>query len=477
MATGYPALRRKTLTAGPDVADEEVIAGVEDLQFQLGVDTNGDSDADLFVNPGAVPAGARPVSVRLWLRVRAQERDAAFGRQRDRGLCGPRIRHASRTRTGDCWYRRPCRSGTPDREPQPIACDAIRARPPRRQAGIVLAIALLLLVVLTLLGTTGLVTAALELRMAANAQYQARAFEAAEFGIEQAMHSPGLATSITYANPTVVPASGARPRSPARRPTRTPIACTTTRARTRSPARRTADRPQGLSLRRRVDRHLGPGRDRHARAGLLRARPGGPARDPHAAGLRAGTATIRPSTSPGARSGCRKMPNDMTGARLDRRATAACRATLRRGGVHAHGSRGGACDRGAPGQRRGPELSRPGACARTARTPAPRCSHSPRPRRVSTRSCNAYAAVLDDSRETSCGASQPQISRRRRARRLLGRGDVLGRDAAGRRLRRPWPAGRRTADDRCRVLRLSSTGDRSASRADGTANDEECWSR
>jgi type IV pilus assembly protein PilW len=81
VAPGYPALRRKTLAAGPDVADEEVIAGVEDLQFQLGLDTNGDSDADLFVNPGPVPAGARPVSVRLWLRVRAEDRDPAVERQ------------------------------------------------------------------------------------------------------------------------------------------------------------------------------------------------------------------------------------------------------------------------------------------------------------------------------------------------------------------------------------------------------------
>ncbi len=68
--------------------------------------------------------------------------------------------------------------------------------------------------VLTLLGTTGLVTAVLELKMAANVQYQARAFEAAEFGIEQAMHSAGLATSIDYANPVVVPSSGTAPTVP-----------------------------------------------------------------------------------------------------------------------------------------------------------------------------------------------------------------------------------------------------------------------
>jgi type IV pilus assembly protein PilX len=82
------------------------------------------------------------------------------------------------------------------------------------QGGVALAITLLLLMVLTLLGTTGLVAAVLELRMAANAQYQQRAFEAAEFGIEQAMHSPGLTTSYGYTSPKLVPDSGAAPAVP-----------------------------------------------------------------------------------------------------------------------------------------------------------------------------------------------------------------------------------------------------------------------
>jgi len=77
VATGYPALRRKTLTAGPDIGDEEIVAGIEDLQFQVGIDTDGDSLADAFVNPGAVPVAARPVSVRIWLRLRSQQRDNA----------------------------------------------------------------------------------------------------------------------------------------------------------------------------------------------------------------------------------------------------------------------------------------------------------------------------------------------------------------------------------------------------------------
>jgi Tfp pilus assembly protein PilW len=77
-ASGYPALRRKTLVAGPDVSDEEIVAGVEDLQVQIGVDTNDDANVDLFVNPGGVPEGTIPVCVRVWLRVRAQERDNAY---------------------------------------------------------------------------------------------------------------------------------------------------------------------------------------------------------------------------------------------------------------------------------------------------------------------------------------------------------------------------------------------------------------
>jgi type IV pilus assembly protein PilW len=100
VARGYPALRRKVLTTGPEVTDEEVVAGVEDLQFQVGVDVDGDAQLDAFVHPGAVPSGAVPVSVRLWLRVRALERDAAYRDTRD-------VVYADRTAaaTGDRFRR------------------------------------------------------------------------------------------------------------------------------------------------------------------------------------------------------------------------------------------------------------------------------------------------------------------------------------------------------------------------------------
>lgn len=77
--TGVPSLRRKTLVAGPAIEDQEILSGVEDLQLQFGLDTDGDLDANRYVNannplivPGdpAFDANAQIVSVRLWLRVR-----------------------------------------------------------------------------------------------------------------------------------------------------------------------------------------------------------------------------------------------------------------------------------------------------------------------------------------------------------------------------------------------------------------------
>jgi type IV pilus assembly protein PilX len=56
-----------------------------------------------------------------------------------------------------------------------------------RQRGAALVVGLILLLVLTLLAISGMTTASLELQMAGNEQYQERAFQAADAGIEQAM--------------------------------------------------------------------------------------------------------------------------------------------------------------------------------------------------------------------------------------------------------------------------------------------------
>jgi hypothetical protein len=83
------------------------------------------------------------------------------------------------------------------------------ASPWRIQRGSALVIASVMLLIITLLGVVGLAAAALELRMSGNFQYQDRAFQAAEFAIEQALQSELLSTAITFSSPRTFPAPGA----------------------------------------------------------------------------------------------------------------------------------------------------------------------------------------------------------------------------------------------------------------------------
>jgi type IV pilus assembly protein PilW len=78
-----PSLHRKVLTTtGGAVAfaDQEVIAGVEDLQVQFGIDPSGvNGTATRYVNPNvALPAGTQVVAVRIWLLVRAEFGEVGF---------------------------------------------------------------------------------------------------------------------------------------------------------------------------------------------------------------------------------------------------------------------------------------------------------------------------------------------------------------------------------------------------------------
>ncbi len=72
-----PALRRKALVGGPGIGDEEIGTGVEDLQFRIGADVDGDGALDSFFDPGTLPVAATPLCVRIWLRVRGVERSGA----------------------------------------------------------------------------------------------------------------------------------------------------------------------------------------------------------------------------------------------------------------------------------------------------------------------------------------------------------------------------------------------------------------
>ena len=82
-----PSLRRLALGPTGDFDDQEVIPGVENLQVQLGVDTDRDGDVDRYVDgnhplvtPGA--AGFDPdgqvIAVRLWMLVGTPADDPAW---------------------------------------------------------------------------------------------------------------------------------------------------------------------------------------------------------------------------------------------------------------------------------------------------------------------------------------------------------------------------------------------------------------
>jgi type IV pilus assembly protein PilW len=88
---GLPSLRRKRLVgnaSGAAIQDEEVIAGIENLQVQLGIGDASGAGPVRFDNPSDVDTddALRPVvAVRLWLLVRAESPEPGFvdGKRRE----------------------------------------------------------------------------------------------------------------------------------------------------------------------------------------------------------------------------------------------------------------------------------------------------------------------------------------------------------------------------------------------------------
>lgn len=78
--TDVPSLRRLRLISGPQFRDDEIVAGIEDMQIQFGVSANPTSgQAVQYVNAGdAALATGQIVAVKVWLMARAENRDGAF---------------------------------------------------------------------------------------------------------------------------------------------------------------------------------------------------------------------------------------------------------------------------------------------------------------------------------------------------------------------------------------------------------------
>lgn len=72
-----------------------------------------------------------------------------------------------------------------------------------RQTGAALFVGLILLLVMTILGVSGMSTATLELTMAGNAQAQQQAFQAAETGIDIAISRSSFTTTEPMPIPTI----------------------------------------------------------------------------------------------------------------------------------------------------------------------------------------------------------------------------------------------------------------------------------
>lgn len=75
-----PSLRRLTLGKNGLLRDEEVIPGVENLQVQYGIDTDGDGAVERFVDADhpLMAAGGTIVAIRIWMLVGTPVEDAGF---------------------------------------------------------------------------------------------------------------------------------------------------------------------------------------------------------------------------------------------------------------------------------------------------------------------------------------------------------------------------------------------------------------
>jgi Tfp pilus assembly protein PilW len=97
---GIPTLCRQRLAAG--LVEECIAQGVEDMQFEYGLDTNEDGFANVYVTNPVAADRARVVSVRIYLRVRTINQDMGYQDDRTYTLSNSAIDPAP----GDRFHRR-----------------------------------------------------------------------------------------------------------------------------------------------------------------------------------------------------------------------------------------------------------------------------------------------------------------------------------------------------------------------------------
>lgn len=73
-----PVLRRLNLGSGPNLFNRVVARGVQDLQIQYGVDTNGDGSPEQYIEPGNESPGDDIVAAKVWVLMRSEEREVGY---------------------------------------------------------------------------------------------------------------------------------------------------------------------------------------------------------------------------------------------------------------------------------------------------------------------------------------------------------------------------------------------------------------
>ena len=78
---GYPSLHRLDLDVGPKLSNSMLLPGVENLQIQYGIDTNGDGSVNTYVDADPLDTKqiTKVLAVQFWVTVRSREQELPAG--------------------------------------------------------------------------------------------------------------------------------------------------------------------------------------------------------------------------------------------------------------------------------------------------------------------------------------------------------------------------------------------------------------